>query len=348
MNDTKKKGEDLMTSIKVLSKQDIKDVLDIREVIEKAERVYVAKVKNMTEVWPTVFYDFELGKADMDIKSGYLKEENLFGHKTVTWFGDNESKGIPTLMGLLTIFDSTTGEPIGVMDASYITGIRTGAAGAIGAKYLADKTSEKLLIVGAGNQCKFQIAAMLTVMPQVKTVKIASRKYLKAVSVAEKMKEVMKSEFDIDTSNVDFLAVENLEEAVRESKIIVTITPSRKPIINYEWVQKGTHISCIGADMSGKQEIDAKILASSTIFCDDYVHCKEVGEIESAIKENIISEDDVSGEIGQVICGLKKGREHCDDITIFDATGMALLDIVTGNVALKLSDEKNIGTLVEI
>lgn len=337
-----------MFKIKVLSKEDVEDVLEMQKVIDVVEEVYKAKNNDLTEVWPTVFYDFVPGKADMDIKSGYLKNEKMFGHKTVTWFGDNTEKGLPTLIGMLAVFDSETGVPLGIMDASYITGIRTGAAGAIGAKYLARKDAENLLIVGAGNQSLFQIAATLTTLPQIKKVRVASLEFLEAQKFIDNISDKLEKEFGIKTENICFEAVKDLETAVKESHIIITVTPSRKAILKKEWIQKGTHISCIGADMEGKQEIESEIMESAVIFVDDMEHCRDVGEIEKPLKEGVLSEDDIIGEIGELILGRKIGRTNDNQITIFDATGMALMDIATAKVALELADKKGLGSIVNI
>lgn len=337
-----------MFKVKVLSKDDVVNVLELEQVISVVEGVYRAKNSNMTEVWPTVFYDFEPGKADMDIKSGYLKTEKLFGHKTVTWFGENANKGLPTLIGMLNVFDAQTGKPLGIMDASYITGIRTGASGAIGAKYLAKKNSENLLIIGAGNQSPFQIAATLKAVPTIKKVQVASKDYSDAKAFIDMIAEKLEEEFNIDTQGLVFNAVIDLEQAVKDSDVIITVTPSRQPIIKKDWIQKGTHISCIGADMEGKQEIDPEILKSAVVYVDDFEHCQKVGEIEKALKRGIISPEDIIGEIGELILGQKRGRENDGQITVFDATGMALLDIATAKLALKLADEKNLGTVVTI
>ncbi|GAA0732678.1 ornithine cyclodeaminase family protein [Clostridium oceanicum] len=335
-----------MFEIRVLSKEDISSVIEMQQVIDVVEAVYKARSEGMTEIWPTVFYDFISGKADMDIKSGYLKKEKLFGHKTVTWFEDNAKKGLPTLMGMISVFDAETGQPIGIMDASYITGIRTGAAGALGAKYLAKKNSENLLILGVGNQALFQIAATLKAFPNLRKVQVAAMHIEKAKSFIDNINEKLESKFGINTESVTFKAVENLESAVKDSQIIITVTPSRKPIIKKEWVQKGTHISCIGADMEGKQEIDSKLMSSSLIFVDDKEHCKQVGEIEIPLKKGMISDKDIAGEIGDLILGKVEGRTSEDQITIFDATGMALLDIAIAKIVLQLAEKKGLGTKV--
>lgn len=337
-----------MFEIKVLSKEDVTAVLEMQQVLDVVEDVYKTKNSNLTEVWPTVFYDFVPGKADMDIKSGYLKNEKMFGHKTVTWFADNANKGIPTLIGMLVVFDAETGAPLGIMDASYITGIRTGAAGAIGAKYLARKDAENLLIVGAGNQALFQIAATLTALPNIKKVRVASLEFSKAQKFIDNISNKLEIEFGLNTENIIFEAINDLESAVKESHIIITVTPSRKAIIKKEWVQKGTHFSCIGADMEGKQEIDSEIMKSAIIFVDDFKHSKEVGEIEMALKEGVLFEDDIIGEIGELILGRKIGRTNENQITIFDSTGMAIMDIATAKVALELADKKGLGSVVNI
>ncbi|CAH2715885.1 Delta(1)-pyrroline-2-carboxylate reductase [Neobacillus rhizosphaerae] len=337
-----------MFDIRILSKEDVTKIITMQQVIEVVESVYKAKSESLTDVWPTVFYEFNRGKADLDIKSGYLKSKQLFGHKTVTWFGDNAEKGIPTLIGMIAVFDAETGMPLGMTDAAYITGMRTGAAGALGAKYLAREDAENLLIVGAGNQAIFQIAATLTTMPTIKKVRVAAQQLANAKSFVEGIHYKLQHQFGISIDNITFEAVEDLEKAVHDSHIIITITPSRKPIIKKEWLKIGTHISCIGADMVGKQEIDAEILTSSLLFVDDTKHCKEVGEIEIPLKQGVINETNIIGELGDLIVGKVKGRTSNEQITVFDATGMALLDIATADMALKQAEKNELGTKTNI
>lgn len=337
-----------MSTVKILSRKEVKELLKMKEVIEVVQEVYKMKSQSRTDVWPTVFYDFVKGKADMDIKSGYLKSKKCFGHKTVTWFSENEKIGIETLNGIITVFDSETGIPIGITDSAYITGIRTGASGALGAKYLARENSEKLLVVGAGNQAFFQIGAILTLIPTIKSVKISSLDKSKTMQFIEESKVSLKKDFDIEIENIQFEAVEDLENEVKQSDIIITVTPSRNPIIKAEWVSKGTHISCIGSDMEGKQEIDSSIFKNATVFVDDINQAINVGEIEIPIKEGILNGKDIDGEIGDLILSGIKGRKAEDQITIFDATGMALLDIAVAKKVLEKANELNVGISVEI
>ncbi|KZK06409.1 Ornithine cyclodeaminase [Lactococcus cremoris] len=318
--------------MKILNSDSLKKTLKMADVIDITEKVYIQKSENKSVVWDTIFYDFEQGKADMDIKSGFLKSEKIFGHKTVTFFADNTSKNLPTLTGLINVFDSTTGIPLGITDGAYITGMRTGAASAIGAKYLANPNSENALIVGAGNQLIFQVAAILTVFPKIKTLFVYDRDFAKAQGSIKHLSQYL---CDMKVKNeAELIAAESLESAVKQSQIIITITSSRTPFIKNEWITTGTHLSTIGADMSGKQEIEPEIFSRAIIYTDDIQHSSEVGEMELALKENIITLDNINGEIGELISGRKIGRTSPDEITIYDATGLALLDIATAKVAL--------------
>ena len=337
-----------MFKIRILSRDDVAKSLTMSQIIETVENVYKSKSEGSAIVWPTVFYEFDPGKSDMDIKSGYLKNAGRFGHKTVSWFGANEAKGLPTLIGTLVIYDASTGAPVGVMDASYITGMRTGAAGAIGAKYLARGGSENLLMVGAGNQAIFQIAATLTVFPGIKKVMVAARDFAKTGGFVKNLAARLAGEFRLDVSRVSFEAVSGLKGAVGNSDIIITATNSTSPVIKKEWVKAGAHFSCIGADMPGKEEIDPEIFASARVFADDKEHCMDVGEMAIPLKKGIIKEKDITGEMGDLLLGQVRGRVDDKDITIFDSTGMAILDIASGGIALQQAAAHGFGSEVMI
>lgn len=323
-------------NIPYISAGEVYKNFSMEDAISCTENVYKQKSLGKTVVWPTVFYEFDPGHADMDIKSGYLPEMHIFGHKTVVFMENNVSKGLPDLVGLIVVFSSETGMPIGLVDGSAVTGMRTGAASAIGAKYLARSDSKNALIVGTGNQARFQIAALLKVFPALEKIRIANpRRAERAVAFASGIGDILKNDFAVDTSAVSFEAVTDLKEAVSDSDIIITVTPSRTPLIMKEWVKPGTHFSCIGADMEGKEEIDPEIFENAVVYVDDIVHCTKAGEIEIPLKLGKLTENRISGEIGSLILGKTAGRRSACDITVFDATGMALLDLAAAECLLK-------------
>lgn len=349
-----------MFKVKVLNQEVIEEVLDMKSVIEGVENVYRLKSDERADVWPMIFYEFERGVADMDIKSGYLKDSDIYGLKLVSWYGENKEKGLPMLIGTTLVFDMKTGAPIGLLSAEHVTGMRTGAAGAIGAKYLARKDSEKLLMVGAGHQSTFQIAASLIALDNIKLVRIVDpMNYENAKILSEKIKNILFEKFlsKYDSSeeeyevirkkfDIEFAAADNMEEAVRDSDVIITATPSRKPMIMKEWVKPGTHFSCVGSDMEGKQEIDHNIFGGARVFVDDMTQAINVGESEMAIKNGIITKENIVSEIGDLILGKSKGRLSDEDITIYDTTGIALQDLMISKLALDIAKRKNLGTEV--
>lgn len=348
-----------MRNLRVLNDETIRELLDFRSVLSLVEYAYSLKNSNQGFIFPVITYDFEPGKADMDIKSGYLKGDiNVFGLKLVSWFGNNIKKNLPALNGTIMIFDSETGLPLSILSATYITCLRTGAAGGVGIKHLARKDSENLLLIGAGHQALYQLAGALTVLDNIRKVAVydpidyqsslnfCSSARSRLLSLLSENSKVTEGNAMTDKFNIQFEAVRDIQTAVGQADIIVTVTPSRKPLIKKEWVKKGTHLNCIGSDMEGKQEIDERIFSMARVFVDDLNQAVNVGETEIPIKKGIIRKEDIIGEIGNVILGKLPGRISDDDITIFDSTGIALQDLVTAKHVFDLAEERKLGTLV--
>ena len=147
---------------------------------------------------------------------------------------------------------------------------------------------------------------------------------------------------------VRFSAVSDLPAALGTADAVVTVTRATKPVIRADWVRPGTHLSCIGADMHGKQELDPQLLVGSRVFADDIGQCTRFGELELAVQLGLITAESVQAELGEVLSGLKPGRLADDDVTIFDATGLALLDIATARVALDRAETAGLVTRVQI
>lgn len=337
-----------MINIKVLKMEDTKKVLKLEDVIDCVRNVYEAKASGNTEVFPLIFQDFIHEKAEMDIKSGWLKNNEIFGLKVVSWFEENPKAGLPELLGTILIFDANTGAPVGLVDGSYITGIRTGAAGALGAKALARPESENLLVVGTGNVAFFAVASMLKLFPDLKKIQVCNiQDNASAQRFAAEFPKRLEESFGMKGYPTEIIATDNLEKAVGESDIIFTVTPSREPLIKKEWLKEGTHLTCIGSDMEGKEEIDPAIFNQALVYVDDREQCINVGEIEIPIKQGYMNRDDIAGEIGEALLK-QNGRENERQITVFDTTGVALLDLATGMLAIEEAEKQKLGQIVEI
>jgi len=309
--------------------------LKMADVLPVVEGVYRSKASGSTVVWPTVTHHFEDRGAVMDIRSGYDRGSEVYGAKILGTFPQNEALGLPPFSGILVAMDGRTGLPKGIMDASYITSMRTGAAAAVSARALARHDSETLLVLGTGRQSLFMIGATLTALPNLKTVYCAEPMNLAAaVPYAEACPQRLREMFGLDASGVTFLPVDDLAADVGKADVIITITRATSPVIRREWVRPGTHFSCIGADMPGKEEIDPAILRDAVVYADDIDQCVNAGECELAVKGGFITREDIAGQIGEVLLGVKPGRTDPDQITVFDATGLALLDLAVARLVV--------------
>ena len=338
-----------MAKVRVLNKEDIKSVFTLADALKAVEQAYSEKNSGEGEIWPMVFHEFEPGKADLDIKSGNMNGKGIFGFKLVSWHIENITKNLPALHGTTMVFDIATGTPKALLNAGPITDYRTGAAGAIGIKYLANKNAQNLLMVGCGALAPYLIAASLLVKPNIKQVVITNPHNPQSAaqrlnSIKDKVK-VLLAESSAALC-CEITAEEDTEKAVKASDMIITATPSHQPMIKAAWVQNGTHISCVGADLKGKQEIDENIFAVAKVFTDDTVQSFDVGECEVPYNKGVIKEH--CGEIGDVINGTKAGRTSENDITVFDSTGIALQDLASAAQILEIAEKNNIGVVVEL
>lgn len=339
-----------MSEVLILSQTQIAQVLTMSDAIAGVEEAYRQKSAGEGCLFPLVCHVFAPEKADLDIKSGHLGKSGIYGLKLVSWFGENEKKGLPALFGTTLLFDDTTGEPVALLNAGGVTGMRTGAAGAVGAKYLARPDARHMLMVGAGAQAPYQIAAMLLALPGIETVELNSpRSPEKAAERLEQIRaQVAQLLGDSRTAPYTLRAAEDLPGAVGRSDVIVTATPSHAPLIQRDWVRPGTHLSCVGADMTGKQELAGELLAQARIFVDDLTQAIAVGECEMPIRQGLLRPDQIAGEIGTLIAGAVPGRQSPEEITVFDSTGIALQDLVVSKAAVDRARELGVGAVAEL
>ena len=342
-----------MSEIVVLSKKDLAAMLDLNTVLTGVETALAQKSARQAALVPMQYHAFGAA-ADMDIKAGHLNTGGVYGLKLVSWFGHNPAKGLPALRGTTLLFDDATGEPLALLNAEGLSLLHAGAAAAIGAKHLANPDSATLLVVGTGAQAAYQIAATLLAMPGLRKVLLynphgAEKAALRLPDITAKAAGLLAACGMALT--VPVLAVqrdEDLPAAVAESQIILTATPSTKPLIHAGWVQPGTHISCMGADVRGKQELDPMILKNARVFADDIDQAIKVGECQTAINQGILFQTQLAGELGAVIAKTLAGRVSPRQVTVFDSTGLALQDLTVAKAAYDMALANGIGARVEL
>ncbi len=307
--------------------------------IQAVREAYIAFTKGRVKMPPVMHLDLSQFHGEIDIKSGYVEDLGLIGTKIASGFYDNYKLGLPPGVAIIVLMDLKTSIPLAIMDGTYVTAYRTGAAGAVAANVLAKKDSETVGVIGTGTQARMQVIALMEIFP-LKKIKVWGRNKASRNIYSKEMSEKL---------GVTIQGVDNIKQAVDGVDIIVTVTPSKKSLVNEEWIDEGVHINAIGADAPGKQEIDPKIIKKANkIVVDSFSQCRVIGEIQHALSEGLIKEDDIYAEIGEILIGEKKGRESEKEITLFDSTGLAAQDIAAANIVYKQAKEKNMGKMVSL
>jgi ornithine cyclodeaminase/alanine dehydrogenase-like protein (mu-crystallin family) len=223
------------------------------------------------------------------------------------------------------------------MDGSLLTGLRTGACGAVSVKALARKNARKITSIGTGNQARMQIRAIREVM---KIEEIHAWDH--HPETLARYKADIESEFDIPV-----IMANSKQEAVAQADVLITTTRGKGSLVEAGWVKPGTHIVAIGSDAPGKQEFEPEVLRGAKVVVDSIAQCVEKGETQHPIAKGIMTPKDIHAEIGEILLGRKPGRESDDEITIFDSTGMAIQDNTTAAKIYRNALDKQVGTFFE-
>ncbi len=315
-------------------------LLTFEEVINAVELAFRMKGLGYTQMPAKQYLFMKKYNGDVRTMPAYLEETDVVAVKVVNSHPENRKQGLPTVLGLIILVDPKTGAPIAIMGGTKITALRTGAAGAVAAKILAKSNPKTIGVVGAGIQARSQLIGLQTIFNTIEEVRVWD--------LNEKAAAMYVKEMTIKYSQSNFYYVPSIKEAVQGGDIIVTTTPSRKPLVYEDWIKDGTHINCIGADAPGKQELDPAILVKSKIVVDDWSQSVHGGEINVALAKGIIRREDVWGDICEIVAGLKEGRTSSEEITVFTSTGLAIQDAATADIAYRKALKEGIGEQIDI
>ena len=309
----------------ILNQKQIKNIIPlskIKEVINCVEKAFYDYGNKNVQMPPKTYLYFKEYNGDLRIMPAFSPQLKLAGTKIVNVHPDNPKKGLLTVMAVILLNDAKNGLPIALLDGTYITGMRTGAAGAVAAKYLARKDSRTLGVIGSGQQAIYQIAAITKV------------KNIKEIFVFDvNQRAIQKLQRILNKEKIKIKGA--LLKEVCQKDILVTTTPSRKPIVKKEWILPGTHINAIGADAEDKEELDPEILRKGKIVIDDWAQASHSGEINVPLKKGIISKKNIYAYLGEIVAKKKPGRKNDKEITIFDSTGLAIQDLYTADLVYK-------------
>ena len=242
-------------------------------------------------------------------------------------------KGLPTIQGVLVLMDAEAGVPLAIMDSAAITTLRTAATSAVAARYLALPDASRAAFIGCGVQARAHLSALRAVRPITRAFAVDSHR-----TAAEQF-----CEYALDEHGVDCALPASLREATRNSQIIVTTTPSERPVLHRDDVAAGAFIAAVGADNEHKQEIDPHLLAAAAVVVDDLEQCAHGGDLRHALAALVMQLADVRGSLDQVVGGTRDGRRSVDEIIVFDSTGVAIEDVAAAALVFERASAGGIG-----
>ncbi len=266
-------------------------------------------------------------RGEFHVKTALIDGVPHVAVKIASGFYDNPARGLPTGSGMMAVFDASTGLPVALLlDNGFLTDIRTGAAGAVAAEALALPAAVTVGVLGSGVQARHQVRCLRCVR-QVTRLAAWSRDRSRLDAYVREMRD----------DGLDAYAAPTPEAVCRDADVLITATPARAPLVQAEWLRPGQHITALGSDSPGKQELDVACLARADLLVvDRLTQCATFGELRHALESGLLHAHPVHAELGEVVAGLKSGRTSPSQITIADLTGVGFQDTAIASRAIAL------------
>ena len=321
-----------------LSRADVLELLTLPDCIEAVERAFRLHAEGKT-LGPGVL-GIHAGDGGFHIKAaGVLGERSYFAAKTNANFADNPRRfGLPTIQGAVLLADAENGTLLAVIDSGSVTALRTGAATAVAAKYLARRDARTATIVGCGVQGEIQLASIAAVL-RLGSVQVYDIDPERARDLANRASAKLQ---------LPVTPARDLSRALRESDVCVTCTPSHRAFVKVSDIGAGTFVAAVGADNPTKQELEPDLLAAATLVVDVLEQCAEIGELHHALAAGVMHRAQVHAELADVVARRKPGRTRDDEITIFDSSGTALQDVAAAVAVYERARESGRGIEVKL
>ncbi|WNC68291.1 ornithine cyclodeaminase family protein [Thalassotalea nanhaiensis] len=317
--------------VSVVSEAVCQEIMGRPEAFTAVENVFAAMAKNTAYNFPVIREAIGHADALYGFKSGFDRDGMVLGLKSGGYWPGNIQLDLTNHQSTVILFDPDTGKLKSLVGGNYLTAVRTAASSAVSIAHLARKDAKVLGMVGAGHQSTFQLRAA-----------VEQRNFEKVVAWNFHPEQLPNLAAVAEELGLPFESVTR-EELGAQADVIITITSAFEALIDADWIKPGTHIACMGTDTKGKQEVDAKLLSTATVFTDELAQSVSIGEAQHAIAAGLIQEADIV-PIGEVINGTKPGRTCDKQITLFDGTGVGLQDLAVASVAAELAEAKGQAT----
>jgi len=318
----------------IIPEREIAALIGPDECFEAVEKVFASMARKSAYNFPVVREAIGYADALYGFKSGFDRDSLALGLKAGGFWPHNADKGLINHQSSVFLFDADTGRCRAIVGGNLLTALRTAAASAISIKYLARQDARVLGMIGAGHQSAFQLRAAAK-----------QRRFEKVVAWNYHPEMLTRLEAVSNEIGLPFEVVD-LDRLGAEADVIISITSSFSPILKASQVRPGTHLACMGTDTRGKQEVEAELMARSSVFSDEVAQAISIGECQHAVAQGLIAEDDVV-EIGAVISGAVQGRYNSDEVTLFDGTGVGLQDLAVASAVVDLAVSRGVAIEVD-
>lgn len=327
-------------SLRILTARDIKKILTMQEVIAVMKEAFIQLASGNVCMPLRTAIPIPKHQAVTLCMPTYISSTEQLGVKIVTLFPNNPQRGLPSIHGLVFLFNAQTGQPEALLDGSLLTALRTGAVSGLATDLLARPDASSVAIIGSGVQARTQLEAIACVR-KIKQIWIYSRNPANAELFAQEVTNDKNISASIKVTH-------SAHEATKEADIICTATASTTPLIDIMDVRPGVHINAIGSHTEQMCEIGTKLVSQSKIIVDlRSAALAEAGEIIQSIRAGTLKENAIS-ELGEVILDPTLGRTSPEQTTFFKSVGVAIQDISIADYTLKAAQKINQGKVVEI
>jgi hypothetical protein len=327
----------------ILTKEDIAEVCSMEDAIEAVKEAFIVHSEGSVKVPLRINIRSDKYNGNMLFMPAYCEKKDAASLKIVSVYPDNKEKNLPSTPAQVLLIDPTTGIVLSIMDGTYITALRTGAASGAAFSVLAKSECKTGALIGTGTQAAMQLEAMI-VSKNPKLVKVYSRNKDRLNNFVKNMSTKFKSKA------VELVACESADAAVKDADILITATNSDRPLFSVESCKPGLTISAVGSFTRQMQELDTTVLkkASKIYYDDKEAMLEEAGEIIKALENRDIDEKKFSGSLGEALAGKIKLRENDEEIIVFKSVGLGTQDLVTAKQVYDNAISKNIGKYIDI
>ena len=305
--------------VRILLREEVAATLDMAACIEACELAFAAHSSGAAELPGVIHLDVPESGGEVHVKAGHLHGFPYYAVKAASGFTGVDP---PANDGLVVVFDARDGSPAAILlDGGYLTDLRTGAAGGVAAKHLAPETVGTVGVIGTGIQARRQVEALAVARPGFDEIRVWGRSAERTRAAAEELESAL---------GIGSRRAPTVEDAVADADVVITATASREPLVRAEWLAPGVHVTAVGSDGAGKQELDPEILRRADVLAVDSLdQCGRLGELQHAPDQA-----ERAVELGLICAGDAAGRTSAEQLTVCDLTGLGVQDVAAANVVM--------------